>query len=190
MGWALLSTTRGLLQKQNPAARVDLDAQKTVYLARYMRWEQEQLGCLYDYAQRRYRKLFIESAKWFDENKGSGPFDPAEDLNPWFVLHEDGSFAPEPTLLSCKSKLRKLTFSFTEVSSDDNQNKILGRGPQLLAALLSKNDAKWRCDTIMTCIYNFGPCFRMVAASFPEKSARGGLEEDQPTAIGGRLRSL
>ena len=82
-----------------------------VYLARYTRWEQEQLGCLYDYVHRRYRQLFNESGKWFDQNKGTGPFDLVEeDLNPWFTLYEDGPFAPKPALLLYKLQLQRLTF--------------------------------------------------------------------------------
>ncbi|KAL8707688.1 MAG: hypothetical protein Q9225_007722 [Loekoesia sp. 1 TL-2023] len=191
--WAGLFSqrTRSAIQKQDPAARVDLDAQTTVYRARYTRWEQEQLGCLYEYALRRYRKLFDESAKWFDEDKGPGPFDPAEDLNPWFMLHEYGSFAPKPTFLSCKSKLRKLTFLSIDFFSDDNQDKILGRGPQLLAALLSKTDTKWRCDTIITCIHNFDPCFGTVVFAFiPRKSAREAKEEDRPYGYRWALANL
>ncbi|KAL8746613.1 MAG: hypothetical protein Q9190_001392 [Brigantiaea leucoxantha] len=108
--WAGLFSqrTRNLIQEQSPAARIDVDAQIAVYLARYTIWEQEQLGCLYDYVRRRYRRLFGESAKWFDENKEPGHCDPAdEDLNPWYMLYEHSSFLPKAHSISVKSKTTK-----------------------------------------------------------------------------------
>lgn len=92
--WAKLFSKRvpGILQKQDSAARIDINTQMAVYLARYTRWEQEQLSCLYDYVHRRYNQLFEESAKWYHE-KNPGPFSPeegmVEELKPWERLYDN-----------------------------------------------------------------------------------------------------
>lgn len=102
--WAGLFSQRacGRIQDQEPAAQIDADTQMAVFSARYTRWEQEQLACLYIYVHRRYAQLFNESARWFDQNRGPGPLDPAkEDLNPWWMLYADGLFAPRACSADC-----------------------------------------------------------------------------------------
>lgn len=99
---------------QDSISGTDSHTQMAVYLARYTRWEQEQLSCLYDYAHRRCDQLFGDSACWYHE-KNPGLFTVEEsfeeDRKPWEMLCHDRPFPINPILSLCTS-LWKLNFKY------------------------------------------------------------------------------
>ncbi|KAL9043746.1 MAG: hypothetical protein Q9214_003077 [Letrouitia sp. 1 TL-2023] len=164
--WAQLFSQLGhvIFQRHDPAARIDINTQRAVYLARYTRWEKEQLSCLYEYVHRRYEQLFEESARWYHE-KNPGPFSGQEafeeNMKPWEVLRNDCAFPFDPysNWIFIRITEANIKFLCKAISLPFNLVSIISRGPQVLASLLKNTDPGWKCEMIMECIYNVEPSF-------------------------------
>ncbi|KAL9606965.1 MAG: hypothetical protein Q9167_008074, partial [Letrouitia subvulpina] len=142
-----------------------------VYLARYTRWEQEQLRCLYDYAHRRYNQIFEKSAKWYHE-QNPGPFSTEEEeLTPWEMLRNNRSFPfkPHSSYISINTTEADIKFLYKATGTHYNLAGIISRGPEVLASLLKKVDPRWRCDVIMDHVHYFEPFFvEIISPKRPE----------------------
>ena len=125
--WSQLFMTHAISQDPSPKdkiAKIEAKDQVSLFLASYALWEQEQLGCLSDYAMRRYMALFDEVAEMS-----------AKSREPAAVKEEpDGSFFFE---------------SINDTTRDKRRDSIVSRGPSLLARILRSDNLKQRCRIIM-----------------------------------------
>ena len=99
--------------------------QVTLFLARYAPWEQEQLGCLCDYAMRRYTAFLDEAAELSARDQ-----------------RLDTAIKAECGMSFLEAEI--------DMSRDRRLNSLISYGPSLLARILRAEDLRQRCWILWT----------------------------------------
>ena len=143
----LFATHRPAISPRQPSSPSKVTAvenisakdQVILFLARYAPWEQEQLGCLCDYAMRRYTALLDEGAKFFaaegDQQR----------------LEETGIKDHQKSGLSFLLQAGGSDYT----SRNKRRDSLMAHGPTLMAQILRAEDLRQRCwilvDYIQVC---------------------------------------